>query len=90
MYWLHKLYFVDCFLKLIMYVFDYVDVEISFDNETYTVLEDKGPVCFTLVLKKPTPFDFVINIRDIGHTATGELCTIFCIHILHSMKNDCR
>ena len=81
MYWLHKLYFADCFLKVIMYVY-YVDVEINFDNETYTVLEDKGPVCFTLVLKKPASIDFVINIRDINHTATGELCTILCIHII--------
>ena len=60
----------------------WLDVDISFDNETYTVLEDKGPVCLTLVLKKPTPVDFVISIHDISYTATGELCIIYCIHII--------
>ena len=55
----------------------WLDVEIRFGNETYIVEEDKGPVCLTLMLKKPAPIDFVINIHDISYAATGELCTIF-------------
>ena len=52
------------------------------------VEENKGPVCLTLMLKKPTPIDFVISIHDISHTATGELCTMVYIHIIAFHKND--
>ena len=48
-------------------------VRVTFNESTYTVYEDKGPVCFTLVLNKPAPFEVVMKITDKNYTATGEL-----------------
>ena len=42
-------------------------------EETYAVYEHNGPVCLTLVLDKPTPFDFIVQIRTENFTATGKL-----------------
>ena len=52
-------------------------VPVSFISRTFDEYEHLGPLCLTLVLTMPAPFDATIEIFDERGTARGKLNTKF-------------
>ena len=50
-----------------------VDATISFEQSTYSIVEDGGPVQPVLVLSNPSSFDITVEVTDTSITATGKL-----------------
>ena len=51
----------------------WLDAQVNFSEEAYTVYEHQGVLCLMLVLDNSAPTDFKVNISDVNYTATGKL-----------------
>ena len=49
---------------------------VKFEQKTYRVVEDEGPVRLALLLDKPAKSDIMIQVIDTRITANGESCTM--------------
>ena len=47
----------------------YVDVVVSFNQSTYTINENDGPVQPVITLSNPASFDVRIRVRDVMRSA---------------------
>ena len=46
---------------------------LCFDEKSYMIMEDKGPLNMTLTLSKPLPFDITVKFLYEDLKATGKL-----------------
>jgi len=57
-------------------------ITIQFEQSTYIVDEDDGPVQPVLVLSNPSSTSIIVQVRDIESAATGEYSTHWCQYYL--------
>ena len=55
-----------------MHIFLTIDITVSFNQSTYSVDEDDGPVQPVLVLSNPSSTDITVQVRSNDITATSE------------------
>ena len=70
--------YVTTYVVLLLSIF-YTATTISFNQSTYSVYENNGPVQPVLVLSKPSSVGFAVIVRDYSITASSELHTYICI-----------
>ena len=58
----------------------YAVTTVSFNQTTYTVDENNGPVHPVIVLSKPLLADITVEVGELSDTATGKLCYMW-VHI---------
>ena len=50
---------------------------VYFNQSIYTVYEDKGPVCLTVVLDTPAPTDIEVTIINKNYNASGKYVCMY-------------
>ena len=51
-----------------------------FDQRSYAVFEDRGPLTMTLTLSRALPFDISVNFAYTGRNAIGKMyCFVFAV-----------
>ena len=56
-------------------------VVVEFNQTSYSVDEDAGFACITVVSDIPAPANFCVNVSFIDGTATGECIYVFAVYM---------
>ena len=52
---------------------NFVDATVMFNESSYSVDENNGEIQLTLILSNPSSSNIIVQIRDMGISATSEL-----------------
>ena len=72
---MHKSFFESAILHM-YYVVCYVVITVSFNQSTYSVNENSGPVQPVLVLSSPSTVNISVQIMNNDNTASGKQSVI--------------